>query len=265
MTWHDGGTERLSFELVGEGTRLLLLLHGLGADHRQGLALVDDEVLARFRVVAPDLRAHGRSALDESAEHLTMTRLAADVDALVNDVGAPEGVALVGISLGAAVAIELTTRATFSIRDALLVRPAWGWRPNPSNLAVFPRIAALLDSDGPESGQLRFQDGADYARFAAVSEAAARALLGQFGMSDAVRRAQRLIALPASAPTRPVSRQPPTLVLGNDRDPAHPLPLALSIASDLDARFGVVAPRYDAPAEHARQVAHEIRLMAKDD
>jgi hypothetical protein len=160
--------------------------------------------------------------------------------------------------MGAAIALDLVASG-FDARGLVLVRPAWGWTPNPPNLAVYGEIADALDA---RRSAADFAAGAG-AAIARVSRAAAEALLGQFDQPHAARRSQRLRALPASAPRRPAA-VPATLVLGCACDPVHPLSLARGIAADLEVDFGEVPPRYDRPREHRRAVSTAIARFVSE-
>lgn len=254
---------RLALRLAGDGEAPLLLLHGLGADHAQPLALIEPAVLRRCRVLAPDLRAHGETALDHSAGLMNFPQLADDVEDTVTGLCAGQPTIAVGISMGAAVALQLLARGKIDLRGLVLIRPAWRWEPSPPNLALFPRMAELLRTCGAVRGRAAFRDSEDYQDVASVSVRAADALLGQFDAPLAVERAGRLSALPASAPARPASRLP-AVVIGTPADPVHPLATAEQVALDLGAPLQVVSPRYDAPSQHSAEVAHAIRSFVRD-
>jgi pimeloyl-ACP methyl ester carboxylesterase len=228
----------------------LVALHGLGGDHRQF-----DGLLPEARELhCPDLPAHGASTFPEDL--LTIGQFAAAVRPAIRTDEPP---VLVGISMGAAVALDLVASG-FDARGLVLVRPAWRWTPSPPNLAVYAEIADALDAGRSAAD---FATGAGYAAIARVSPAAAEALLGQFDQPHAVRRSRRLRALPASAPQRPKS-VPPTLVLGCANDPVHPLSLARDVAADLGADFGEVPPRYDRPEEHRQAVSAAIARFVSE-
>ncbi|WP_225642540.1 alpha/beta fold hydrolase [Streptomyces werraensis] len=252
---------RLAFTVVGEGRQPLLLLHGLGGDRSQPLALVDAAVRNRCHVLAPDLRAHGLTSLDERAELLTFSQMAADVEELLSDLMLTQPLIVVGISMGAGVAVQLLARRNLPMRGLVLIRPAWRWQPLPPNLFVFPKIAGLLHAYGPEKGQVLFRRSKSYAQIAAVSVAAADSLHQQFTAFRAIERAQRLTAIPASAPARPVSSDTATLVIGNEKDPLHPWCVAERVAEDFGAPLALVPPRYEASEEHAIQVARAVRCF----
>jgi pimeloyl-ACP methyl ester carboxylesterase len=255
----------LPFTSIGSGHRTLVMLHGLGGDRSQPLALIRGVDLAGVRVLAPDLRSHGRCALDESAELLTFAQLAADVEDLLAHEAGPDGVLLAGISMGAALAVELAARQIVPVHGMLLIRPAWRWAPRPENLMPYAVIAEMLARHGARDGRARFRQAPAYARIADVSVLAAEALLGQFDAPRAVARASRLTAIPASTPTRPaVGLDGPVMVIGAGADPVHPRPLAEQVAGDLGARMILAAPRYDAPTEHTRQVGHRIVQFVRE-
>ncbi|KAK1184369.1 alpha/beta hydrolase [Streptomyces sp. NBS 14/10] len=258
------GRGRLAFEVTGNGDQPLLLLHGLGADRSQPLALADDTVRRQCQVLAPDLRAHGMTTLDERHELLTFPQLAADVEEVIGDFGPSRPLIVVGISMGAGVAAQLLARGNIPVRGLVLIRPVWRWEPHPASMSAYPRITELLRTHGAAKGRVLFQDSEDYAGIARVSAAAADALLGQFDAPRAVERAQRLTAVPASAPTRPPSSGTPKLVIGAHQDPVHPMIVAEQVAGDLGAPLKIVSPRYDAPEQHFVQVARAIRNFVQD-
>lgn len=240
----------------------LVLLHGLGADHRQPLALLGDDVPG---VIAPDLRAHGACTLPEDAAELTFARLGSDVEELLHVLDRTSELVLVGISMGAGVAIELLTRPSLHVAAAVLIRPAWAWSPAPPNLDVFDEIAVLLRTYGPAEGRTRWRASPSFAAICEVSPGAAEALTAQFDAPRAVERADRLSALPWSAPSRPASPVEASLtVLAGPLDPVHPLGVAEQVAADLGARLNVVSARYETPVLHQRQVAAEITRATRE-
>ncbi len=94
----------LNYQELGTG-RPLVLLHGFPLDARiwrEQMAGLSD----RFRVIAPDLRGFGQS---KSADAFTMESLAADVHALLADIGALPAV-LGGLSMGGYVALAFAKK-----------------------------------------------------------------------------------------------------------------------------------------------------------
>jgi pimeloyl-ACP methyl ester carboxylesterase len=242
----------VAFDVLGKGSRKAVGLHGLGADRSQLIGLLP----AHMQTILPDLRGHGATTLAEHPSLLTIGQLAADMTRAF-----PDAAVMVGISMGAAVALELA--AERDLEALVLIRPAWRWEPSPSNLAVYPYLADLLESMSPNDAADALRDSRYFADIAQVSLAAAQALLAQLAAPDAVRRATRLRSIPASAPTRP-ARTPRTLVLGCEGDPVHPLELARWLADDIGASLLAVPARYDSPREHRDAIVAAVTRFLRE-
>jgi 3-oxoadipate enol-lactonase len=137
--WYDADGVRLYAMQRGNG-RAIILLHGGGADHRACLAVVAP-FSARYRVVVPDLRSSGRSWC---ADRLTWDRLAEDVRALMDHIGAARAV-VGGISMGTGVALRFARQ--FPERTAGLVALAPVYRGGELGLTEYQ--AATFASLGP--------------------------------------------------------------------------------------------------------------------
>jgi 3-oxoadipate enol-lactonase len=95
----------------------IVLLHGLGsssADWRYQLSALG----ASYRVIVPDLRAHGRSP--RGSGRLNVETLAADVVALLDTLHAPPA-HVVGLSLGGCVGLALALDHPARVRSLTLV------------------------------------------------------------------------------------------------------------------------------------------------
>ena len=104
----------LALRSAGEGP-LLLLLHGLGSSSLDWQAQIE-RFSEHYRVVALDLRGHGQSMQEGPFDVAT---LAADV---VNWLDAqPEPAWVVGLSLGAMVALELALQLPHKVQGLVLV------------------------------------------------------------------------------------------------------------------------------------------------
>jgi lipase len=98
----------------------VVCVHGVSAHGRRFRKLAEERLAARFRVLAPDLRGHGRSDRDPPWD------LSTHVDDLVEtlddlDVGVA---AWVGHSLGGRLILELASRSSARIGCAALLDPA---------------------------------------------------------------------------------------------------------------------------------------------
>ncbi|WP_139418088.1 alpha/beta fold hydrolase [Agromyces laixinhei] len=241
-----------------------VLLHGLGADRRQPLDLFTPAVHAAVGgdelIVAPDIRAHGGFLSVGSPADFRFDRLAAELAASVreaiDEAGAPQPEAsgplmIMGISLGAALALRIALDGLLPIERAVFVRPSFSDRSLPEHLRVFPVIGQILAEAGP-AGIGEFRERSIFEQVAAVSPAGARGLLTQFTAPDAARRAMRLVEIPRNRAfdhdaelTALEGRGIRSLVIGAPRDPVHPYALAERWAAALKAPLVELPPRDD--------------------
>jgi pimeloyl-ACP methyl ester carboxylesterase/predicted ester cyclase len=100
---------QIAYEDTGHPTRPpLVLIHGWLLK-RADLAAVAQAFRTSHRVVSIDLPGHGESQVPEDESRLSIPSFAHDVAALCDELGL-SGAALVGHSLGAAVAVDLAVR-----------------------------------------------------------------------------------------------------------------------------------------------------------
>jgi pimeloyl-ACP methyl ester carboxylesterase len=96
----------------------VLLLHGLGGDHTVWDAQVP-ELAKEFRVLAPDLRGHGRTEAPEGST-FTFGELEGDIEKLLDESGG--GAAhVVGLSAGGFLAMRLALDAPARVRGLTLI------------------------------------------------------------------------------------------------------------------------------------------------
>ncbi|MCH7370624.1 MULTISPECIES: alpha/beta fold hydrolase [Aeromonas] len=107
-------SQGLALRSAGEGP-LLLLLHGLGSSSLDWQAQIE-RFSEHYRVVALDLRGHGQSMQEGPFDVPT---LAGDVTRWLDE--QPEPAWVVGLSLGAMVALELALQLPHKVRGLVLV------------------------------------------------------------------------------------------------------------------------------------------------
>jgi pimeloyl-ACP methyl ester carboxylesterase len=260
--WLERDGVQFAYELHGEGS-CLLVLHGPGGDRAQASALVG---FTNWRLLSIDLRAHGDTEPVGRPDAFSFSVFAADVVALLDRLNIAD-VVVVGVSMGAGVAIRLAVDHPHRVRGVACMRPAWMDSPLPTNLAPFIQIADLLRRVGPEAGLAAFRLSATYRRIEAVSAAAAASLSSQFLQRQAVERAIRLEKMPASVPFE--DRQSlslvrvPSLVVGCKRDPLHPLAIAREWATRLGVRPVMVTPKADDPTAHVAEVQAAVSAFLR--
>ncbi len=112
---------------------LVLALHGLTGHGRRWAALAE-EYLPDLRIIAPDLRGHGRSS---ALPPWTLEAVADDLVPLL----AGEPALVVGHSFGGATALHLAQRHPELVRSLVLLDPAMGMDPTD----MFEIARSILD------------------------------------------------------------------------------------------------------------------------
>jgi 3-oxoadipate enol-lactonase len=231
----------------------VVLLHGLGSSCRdwefQEVALEE-----RYRVVAIDLPGHGESTISRGP--VTIEGMAADVAALLSEIDAGPA-HVVGLSLGACVALRLGLQAPAQVRTLTLVNPFA--RVQPSGPRDVGRLLVRLTMLGVAPMRLV---GAHVARSLfpwpeqrALYEAAV-ASLGATSRRGYAAALRALAQFDARGQLAAIRR--PTLVVAGDRDGMIPLTPKVRLAAAIPGARIVVVPAsghatpYDQPATFNR-------------
>jgi pimeloyl-ACP methyl ester carboxylesterase len=253
----------------GDGRVGVMLLHGLGGDLEQLWLITDGYVAGRAGTkLALDARAHGRTPL-LGPRPLNFGLLAEDALRLADRLEIGDHLVVVGVSMGAAMALTLALKAPARVTALILLRPAWAHQPMPSHLAPIGEIGALLRQYGPGEGREIFAHSCAYLDVAAKSASAAASLLAQFDKPQSVQRAHRLEEMPRSVPYRDPQDlrcvTVPTLVVGAPRDPLHPLGVAEDLSGRLaSASLRVVTPRDEDPNRYEEDQRRVVQRFLGD-
>ena len=231
-----------------------VLLHGLGGSRAQPLSLLSPALPAGAAVHAPDVRAHGAST--KIGTDFSLDTLAAELVP-----GLPEGpLTIMGISMGAALALRLALRPDIEIERLVLIRPAFTYDPLPANLSAFPVMGELLRSQksrpwvtAEHRAELAFVRTPHFQQLSELSPLGAAAALEQFRQKDAAARAIRLIEIPRNrgfAPGELTTIHVPTTVIAAPEDPVHPVYIAEQWAGLLAAPLELLPARDDSLELH---------------
>ena len=117
----DRNGRKLEYEVSGEGPALVFL-HGLGGSVNQIKSLYD--AIPGVKLIVPNQQGHGESVPDW--EHFGFDSLADDVIALLDCLGIKKAV-IAGISMGAAVSLNLAVRYPSYVQKLILIRNVWSW------------------------------------------------------------------------------------------------------------------------------------------
>jgi pimeloyl-ACP methyl ester carboxylesterase len=137
MSYHvlSDGT-RIFFTDYGEGSTPVLFVHGWTCDSHDWTWQIP-AFTERYRVIAPDLRGHGRSSV--AAGGYTCAGFADDLASLLTALGSGPAV-VIGHSLGGAIAAHLAVNHPDLVRAVVAVDSSYG--PTPGDGDVRELIAA---------------------------------------------------------------------------------------------------------------------------
>jgi pimeloyl-ACP methyl ester carboxylesterase len=149
MPYFDSSGLRIHYEDHGDGAPVILV-HGFGTDARAhwGESGLTRFLAARYRVIAPDARGHGRSEKPHSRDHYGMRNMCGDIVRLLDHLGLRRTL-LVGYSMGSRISLELLIDRPEHFRAAVL--GGFGANGPMSLPGQRERIAAALLADDPAS------------------------------------------------------------------------------------------------------------------
>jgi pimeloyl-ACP methyl ester carboxylesterase len=262
-TFSAGG---LRFRYVDLGSGIpFVFQHGIGGDVRQPGGVFSPP--PGVRLISFDARAHGQTLPLGDPATLRFDTFGDDLVALLDHLGLATAI-VGGISMGAAVALNVAVRYPRRVAGLVLSRPAWVDGPmSPIALTVFNRIVHILkqigDDDDRDAALVRLERDDAYAAIARDFPDAARSLRGQILEPRAIDALARLERLPRERPIQRLADaaaiRVPTLVLAHDRDPIHPLQFGVDLARMIDAaRLVRLTPKSVDPHVHAAEVQRAL-------
>ncbi|HVX19158.1 MAG TPA: alpha/beta fold hydrolase [Acidimicrobiales bacterium] len=229
-------TTDLDVSVTGEG-RTVIWTHGLtssraGEDEARMFPWPD---LGVARWVRYDARGHGRSSAPTSDDDCRWDRLATDLFAVADAVGADRFIAG-GASMGCATSLHAVYQHPERIDGLLLVIPPTAWGTRRAQVDQYLHGAALLDA-GDIDGYLASLDEALLPpMFAEWADQVRQARREQLADADLPSLARVLRAAGASdlPPLEAFQRVAvPTLILAWAGDPGHPVSTAEALAGTI--------------------------------
>ncbi len=133
---------RLHYERHGEGSRVLVFLHGLLLDNQLSRRLAADLADRGFQVVLLDLPGHGLSDKPRHASAHRMDSYARYVVALLDELGIDEAV-VGGVSLGANVSLQVAVQAPDRVRGLLIEMPVLEWAVPGAAIVFLPMLLGV--------------------------------------------------------------------------------------------------------------------------
>jgi pimeloyl-ACP methyl ester carboxylesterase len=260
----------LAVTVDGSGDHTVVLLHGLGGDHNQGLGFAPPSSdlpggAGRWRKAAVDMRGHGDTAVLGPPETLTHEAFTEDLAAVLRWATDRDGhppVAVVGMSMGAELALQAALRYPELVRSLVIVRPSGPGAPPGPATGIYALLTDYLRSYGPD-GKQAFKRTPQWQAVAGRNEATAASLLRQFDRPDAQARVAVLESIPKS---RRLSADllerigVPALICVSPDDPAHEMLCGRIIAQRLPyARPLVILPlKKTVPGTHEETLRQAV-------
>jgi pimeloyl-ACP methyl ester carboxylesterase/sugar phosphate isomerase/epimerase len=230
--------------------------HGLGGDLNQPFGVY--RPIPSMRLIAFDMRGHGETRPLGDLDKLTISGLAEDLIALLDHLEIKQAI-VGGISLGAAIAVDVALRFPERVLGLVLSRPAWIDQPLPENVQLYATIARLIRDLGPKEGLYHFRKMAVFQAMERESPDCAKSLIGQFEQPRAEECVARLERLSADTPCPDLAEYRkigvPTLILGNYQDPIHPFAIAETLSQIIPgAELCKITPKSVSVERHAVDV-----------
>jgi pimeloyl-ACP methyl ester carboxylesterase len=243
MTPFNRDGAHLAYRDTGNG-RPVLFQHGLGGDEAQVADVFPDA--PTIRRITLECRGQGGSAFGP-AQQLSIATFTDDLNALAQRLEL--GAAIVGgISMGAAIALRMAVRRPECVRALVLARPAWVTASAPSNMKPYGLVGELLEHYPSQEARRRFDASETAAELRQLAPDNLASLTGFFSRTEPIAFGGLLRAIAADGPgvteQELLSIEVPTLVIGHDRDLAHPLAYAETLARLIPkATLKVITPK----------------------
>ncbi len=253
--------DRLKFYFKDEGNGVpFVYQHGLGADITQPFSFFAGGHRG-MRLLSLDCRAHGQTRPLGPEEKISISTFADDVVAFM-DIRKLETAVVGGISMGAAIALNIALRYPDRVKALIVQRPAWLGQPMPDNLRVLVAIGELIREHGAPRGKEIFKTLPEYAALEKESPDTAASNLAQFDHPRAEETAIKLLRIPNDAPCADREWKKvkvPTLVIANRVDAMHPFAYGEQLAKEIPgAKFAEVTPKSMSVARHTSDARAKI-------
>ncbi|MER9296359.1 alpha/beta hydrolase [Mesorhizobium sp. M0621] len=259
----DGAALRV-FDM-GQGRLPVVFQHGLGGDAAQAAQNFPDG--PQYHRLTVECRAQGGSGAG-TTRPFSIAMFADDVLAAADAAGIDHFVAG-GVSMGAAIALQLATRHPDRVLGLVLVRPACAFEAAPQNMRAYVEVAELIRNRPLDEAREAFAASATAARFRTEAPDNLASLLGFFARENATVFAEVMQAIAGDGPgvTRAAAGglAIPTLVIGSGIDLVHPLATARSLAKTIpNAAFAEVAAKGTDKDRHFAEIRTAIGSFLKD-
>ncbi len=209
---------RLEYEVTGNGFPFVFL-HGMGGSINQIYSVY--EPLEGVRLITMNQQGHGNS--DADWEAFDFDHLGDDIVALLDHLNIQKAY-FAGISMGAAVSLNVAVRYPMRVEKLLLIRNAWTDHPMPEEVQTAYRDLGLTLKEG---GIEAFYKTEGWEIISATSSVyTKKAFISAFEDPRSIKNWQKYLLLPKKTPipSADVLKQltMPVCILANRNDLCHP-------------------------------------------
>lgn len=250
---------RLSLYDSGGDGLPVLFQHGLCGDARQTAEAFPDD--HRFRIITLECRGHGTSDAGD-AKHFSIETFSQDLAALISELKL-DTLVIGGISMGAAISLNLAIRTPGMVRGLILARPAWVLDRAPVNMRPNVVVGEYLQAHAPTKARELFMQSDMARRLNEEAPDNLASLAGFFDRAPQDVTASLVTAIgndgPGVTPSQAAGIAAPTLVIGHERDYIHPLGHAVDLADLIPrARLVQITPKATDKAAYVRDFHHAL-------
>lgn len=246
---------RLEYEIWGKGVPFLFL-HGMGGSVEQIRKVY--EPIPGIQLIVPNQQGHGCSDVDWDT--LDFDHMADDIITLLDKLDI-EKAYFAGISMGAAVCLNIAVRYPQRIKKLLLIRNAWMEMPmeedrrkayaDMGNCLKEGNIEAFYQTEGWEL----VKEPSAYTR---------NAFTCTFEDASCLKYWQKFLILPEKSPVKSMEEiqnvKVPTVIIANKNDFSHPFEYGVRIHRLIsDSEFFEIPDKDQDGAGHNREINRIIR------
>jgi len=249
----------LEYDVIGTGDPFVFL-HGMGGSVSQIYKIFDRP--PGIQLITMNQQGHGNSDADWS--NYNFNSLGNDVIALLDKLGL-EHVVIGGISMGAAVGLNIATRFPKRVEKLFLIRNAWTDRSMSVDLQkAYEDLGHSLEKRSIKE----FYQTEGWKIVKKASSYTQDAFTGCFEDPSCLKNWQKYLVLPNKVPVSSVkeiqSIKMPVYIVANKNDLCHPFEYGLYLRDQIkNASFYEIPDKSENAAGHRRAINEIISKMIK--
>ncbi|MGI9366603.1 MAG: alpha/beta fold hydrolase [Rhizobiaceae bacterium] len=220
-----------------------------------------------WKCITLESRGHGLSPCGD-VESLSIQRFVQDIAEFIRSLECGP-VPVGGISMGAAIAMQLAIRHPDLVRGLVIARPAWIDKPAPESLFAIREVARYLTDHATREARARFEASPIVARIRREAPDNLTSLLSFFHREPVNETRSLLAAIANDGPGVSKSEitgiDVPTLVIGTQSDVIHPMAMADRIAELIpSARLVEITAKSDSRDRYCMEFQNALNQYMKE-